>query len=817
MDWKTLHEHEMMRVLGNVQTAADDRDYASADYLQEALQRLDHWLLLICDEEERRARLLAGDGTGGWDGVRNLVRPETAQLAFFSKPVEAGLLPSGNHVFDRIGRVLNLHPCEVEALLVVFAAHLEPRYQSLYAVLQDNLNQPRPTERLLLTVLGRVPDHRVILSASLAPAGRLMRSGFLQAETGSYPPLGRPFLLADEVVAVIQGAESPQLPGALSQKWIRGSGTQPNVNRRQVIYGSGDRSALARSLCVADDRLLLVALPKAYPEALAVSQAAWRVGVALGALPLMDLIELEEHDKVALGRFIINLTRDLGGSAWLLSDEPLPLGVPHIQSQPANWSQRRQTWLDEAARRNHWLTPPDAGRLASRYRLTTDEVREVFDATTGDGADALDRTARRMGRATVRHSLRTPTQRGFDDLVLRDTTRESLERLVYFVQNRDRVAEQRDLQRRFQLQRGPIVLFSGSSGTGKTLAAEAIAGALGRPLHTVDIAQLVSKYIGDTEKHVDEILNQGERASAVLFFDEADVLFSNRIEKTSNASEQFSNMMVGYLLQRIERHDGLVILATNLRHAIDDAFLRRFEFRIEFPRPTAEERLRIWQLMLPPTIERTPDVDLEAIAEVHRLVGGEIRNAALKAIFLAERDDSLLNKEHLTRAIALELLELGRISRQPPSKGADDLVEADRGQLLRACVEALEDAIESYLRPRFMKEIHVVHGSPTEEKLTGKRPAVSVALFRLAGKRGNSGLRAGFVISAWSHLAQEEYELLGVVHEALLKNSFKSKELLSHAVHMRVQESHDFDLLHRFWSSHDHPVRASIVVDVEIV
>jgi len=808
----------MYRILPQNQGKAGEAgtDPLHDGYLKDALRRLDQRLLQVCCEEERRAKLLAGNNSRGWEGVRNLVRPETEELIFYDYSSAAGLLPDEGHVFRRVEQTLFLAPCETEALLVVLAAHLEPRYQSLYAVLQDNLNQPRPTERLLLAVLGRVPDHRTILSASLARAGRLMRSGFLQAETGSYPPLGRPFFLADEVAAVLQGDESPRLPGALSQKWIRGSGTQPNANRRQVIYGHGDRCALARSICGSDDRLLLVTLPKTYPEALAVSQAAWRVGVALGALPLMDLRELEEHDKVALGRFIINLTRDLGGAAWLLSDEPLPLAVPHIESKPANWTQRRQSWLDEASRRNYRLTPPDADRLASRYRLTVDEVREVFDAAAGDGADALDQTARRMGRATVRHSLRTPTQRGFDDLVLRDTTRESLERLVYFVQNRDRLAEQRDLQRRFQLQRGPIVLFSGSSGTGKTLAAEAIAGALGRPLHTVDIAQLVSKYIGDTEKHVDEILNQGERASAVLFFDEADVLFSNRIEKTSNASEQFSNMMVGYLLQRIERHDGLVILATNLRHAIDDAFLRRFEFRIEFPRPTAAERLRIWELMLPPTVERSPAVDLEAIAEAHRLVGGEIRNAALKAIFLAARKGVPLDQKQLKAAIALELLELGRISRKPVSEGADELVDADRGQLLRACVEALEDIIESYLRPRFMKEIHVVHGSPTEEKLTGKRPAVSVALFRLAGKRGSSGLRAGFVISAWSHLAQEEYELLGVVHEALLQNSLKSKELLDHAVNMRVQESHDFDLLHRFWSSHDHPVRASIVVDVEI-
>jgi SpoVK/Ycf46/Vps4 family AAA+-type ATPase len=283
------------------------------------------------------------------------------------------------------------------------------------------------------------------------------------------------------------------------------------------------------------------------------------------------------------------------------------------------------------------------------------------------------------------------------------------------------------------------------------------------------------------------------------------------MEKTSNSSEHFANLMVGYLLQRIERHDGLVILATNLQYAIDEAFLRRFQFRIEFPLPEVEERHRIWNLMFPPEIEKGKDLDLDDAARTYRLAGGEIRNAALKAIFLAERKGSALGQDQLQQAIALEMLELGRVSRRASAGG--DIVP-DRGQLLRACVEMLQDVLEGYLRPRFLKEIHILHGSPTEDLLAGKRPAVSVALFRLAGRRGNKGLRAGFVISAWSHRAEEEYELLGVVHEAFISAPLDS--LLGQSAEMRIHESHDFDLLHRFWSSHEHPVRASLVLDIEI-
>jgi AAA+ superfamily predicted ATPase len=500
--------------------------------------------------------------------------------------------------------------------------------------------------------------------------------------------------------------------------------------------------------------------------------------------------------------------QDLGGRAWLLCRHPLPLPIPHLEATSPSWATRRQAWLEEARRRGVTLDPPEAGRLATRHRLDTPEIRQVFEAAAAWDIPTLDTTAARMGVDHVRHSIRTVPVRTFDDLVLRDTTRDALDRLVHYVQHRDRVAEDLALEPRYQLQRGPIALFSGRSGTGKTLAAEAVASALDRPLHTVDLARLVSKYVGETEKHVDEVLSQAERASAVLLFDEADALFSTRLEKTSNASEHFTNMLVGYLLQRIELHDGLTILATNLRNAIDEAFLRRFQFRIEFPLPEADERRRIWELLLPEGVERADDVDLGRLAQDHRLAGGDIRNAALKALFLAHRRGGPVAQDDLERAVALELLEMGRLSRrgQPP--------DPDRGELLRACLDDLHDQLDACLRSRFLKEVHLVHGSPTDERLAGKRPAVSLALYRLAARRGAEGLRAGFIVSTWSNLAEEESELLGVVHEAI--SGLSLAPVLGRTARLRVQESHDFDLLHKFWSSHDHPVRASVVVDVEI-
>ncbi|MCB9947540.1 MAG: AAA family ATPase [Rhodospirillaceae bacterium] len=787
-------------------------------FLSEALRRLDRWLLQVCDEEERRARLLAGDGSGGWAGVRNLARPETAALAFAGPPMDGPLLPPGDHAFHRIGTALGLEACELEALLVALAPHVEPRYQSLYAVLQDDLNERRPTERVVLAVLGREARRRRCLSESLRPAGRLIQGGFLVREAGVFAPLACPLRLADDMLSALLGGDRPPIPGAAHQGWAAGEGPQAGRQAWQVIHGGGDRVGLARQLAGEGVRIVDVRVPPDGSLAPLVCRAAWRVGVAADSLPVIDLAGLDDHEALAAARSVEMLVRRLGGRAWLLARNPLDLSAPHVDCRPMAWSGRRDAWLGEARRRGTPLTVDAGERLATRHRLQPAEIREVFDRTPGDDEAALDQTAEHMRRAAVLHTVRLVPERDFDDLVVRDTTREALERLVFYVRNRDRVAEMRALEHRYQLQRGPIVLFSGRSGTGKTLAAEVIAKSLGRQLHVVDLARLVSKYIGETEKQIDDVLTQGEQASTVLLFDEADVLFSNRMEKASNASEHFANMVVGYLLQRIERHDGLVILSTNLRHAIDEAFLRRFQFRIEFPLPEPGERHRIWELMLPPGVERAGDIDIDTLAARHRLAGGEIRNAALKAIFLAEQDGRPVGQAHLERGVALELLELGRISRRPPdggdAGGTGTLPEPDRGQLLRRCADVIQDVLEAYLRPRFLKEIHIVQGSPTDETLAGKRPAVSVALFRLARRRGAAGLRVGAIVSAWSHRAEEEHELLGVVHEAL--STTGQLDLLGRTASLRVQESHDFDLLHRFWSSHDHPVRASVVLDVEI-
>lgn len=207
--------------------------------------------------------------------------------------------------------------------------------------------------------------------------------------------------------------------------------------------------------------------------------------------------------------------------------------------------------------------------------------------------------------------------------------------------------------------RGVRMLFAGPPGTGKTLSAEVIANALAVDLLVVDISRVVSKWIGETEKNLAAVFETAERAQAVLFFDEADALFGKRTE-VSDAHDRYANLETAYLLARLERFEGLAVLATNFRQNIDPAFLRRLEFVLDFAEPDREQRHQLWRCHLPPAAPLADNVNLYELAALYPVVGGVIRNAAVAAGFLAAADGGLLLRQHFIHAIRREYEKSGR-------------------------------------------------------------------------------------------------------------------------------------------------------------
>jgi hypothetical protein len=250
---------------------------------------------------------------------------------------------------------------------------------------------------------------------------------------------------------------------------------------------------------------------------------------------------------------------------------------------------------------------------------------------------------------------------GWDDLILPERPLTLLRSLTAFLRHRELVLEQWGFGRRSGRAQGLVAMFAGDSGTGKTLAARVLAADLGLELFRIDLATVVSKWLGETEKNLDRVFAAAQGANAVLFFDEADAVFGRRSD-VQDSHDRYANLQTAYLLQRIEQHDGPVILATNMRGNIDDAFLRRMDAVVEFPFPAAEHRRRLWDLLLPDEAPRGDDIELDFLAERFELSGGGIRNAAIAAAVLAAQDGVAIGMEQLVRGVGMEYAKLGRLT-----------------------------------------------------------------------------------------------------------------------------------------------------------
>jgi hypothetical protein len=327
--------------------------------------------------------------------------------------------------------------------------------------------------------------------------------------------------------------------------------------------------------------------------------------------------------------------------------------------------------LNPLSRREMWdeLVPElssDAGLLAARHpiepSLAAAAARDARTAGNGSGPDA--RALSNAVRARTRQMLPAAanlvrTQAGWDRLVLpadrMAQLRDAVDRLVH----QDVVLGEWGFLEGRTGARGVRLLFAGPSGTGKTLSAEVLAHELGVDLLMVDLSQIMSKWIGETEKNLAGVFDSAERAQAVLFFDEADALFGERTE-VRDAHDRYANLETAFLLSRLERFEGLAVLATNLRGHIDPAFTRRLQIIVEYSEPDAAQRRALWVTHLPKTAPLGASVDTSTLAELYPIVGALISNAAVAAGFMAAAEGSPIEQRHLVRCVQREYQKSGR-------------------------------------------------------------------------------------------------------------------------------------------------------------
>jgi SpoVK/Ycf46/Vps4 family AAA+-type ATPase len=463
--------------------------------------------------------------------------------------------------------------------------------------------------------------------------------------------------------------------------------------------GAGKRSAAEALAARAGVPLLVVDLARALAAATDFEPAvrlACRQAWLQDALLYLDGLEALEGEERALAyRALLEAVAEQPGIVILAGPETsAPLGASAGRS-PLSAITVTFPVPDSAGRRAHWqarlaevgisLAAEELDVLAGRFRLTPGQIaaaaesereqarwRMAVRSAEGQGEGESPTPGPTIGelvaaaRLHSSHNLGALARKitpcyGWGDIVLPPERIEQLREICNTVKYRGLVYESWGFDGKLSLGKGLSVLFAGPPGTGKTMAAEIIAGELGLDLYKIDLATVVSKYIGETEKNLARIFGEAESSNAILFFDEADALFGKRSE-VRDSHDRYANIEISYLLQRMEEYQGVVILATNLRRNMDEAFLRRIQFAVEFPFPAEQDRRRIWETIWPEATPRNPELDLEFMARRYELAGGNIRNIALAAAFLAADDGAVVDMCHLLHATRREYQKMGKVA-----------------------------------------------------------------------------------------------------------------------------------------------------------
>ncbi len=621
---------------------------------------------------------------------------------------------------DALCRRLALSPTEIRALYVVLAIETNQRMRQLMRYLVNDSARVHPDVGLLEMLVYQAPALRERWVRELALDGALFRTRLFEpAGRGDEPFLLRSVRLAPRVIEAAVGITrlDPSI-GAFTELLARPrtfdalevprvakdeivallddavAAARSNGPRRPIVLvqgpeGSGRHSLIEGGAAALNLELLVVRcadLPRDGEALVRAAQTLGREALLAGAVLVLDGIDQLVGDLES-GR----PDRTAILERALLDQHAGPIAAigPRSDARPARLARGFVT-IDlgvpaESVRALLWrrvLGPTSAGtspaspalaeladRAAARYPVTGGIItRAAESARTTANARGADVTAEDV-HAGIRVTLdaklsslgvRIAWKQRWDDLVLPDDAMDEVREFIARVKHKRLVYDQWGFARKVAKGLGLSAMFSGPPGTGKTMVAGLIADELALDLYQIDLSRIVSKYVGETEKNLASLFDAAEAGHAVLLFDEADSLFAKRTEVKSSI-DRYANLEVNYLLQRMESFAGITILTTNLDSSIDEAFRRRLSFRVTFALPEAPEREKLWRAMVPKEASIDPAVDFEVLGERFEMSGGYIKNAVVRAAFLAADETSAIAMRHLLRAGNLEYAAMGKV------------------------------------------------------------------------------------------------------------------------------------------------------------
>jgi hypothetical protein len=591
-----------------------------------------------------------------------------------------------------VAQRLELEPFERDALLVALAPELHLKYEALYGYLNNAAARRHATVDLMVRLCARAPGDRAYVHAS----ARLLRDGLLETvdpPSERRPELARELVVAPALAAALTGASpfDPRLaafvepaadrpaahvplPSTVQQALEQLTSPLRSLADKPVVVLVAERAqapeAVALQILRALGRGLLRFFGSASPLEPWLSPALALLARLRDDGVFIDVEEWTAEARRALPGLLAALSRArvpvvltvAPTSEWRSLMREQPAVTLHLDAPTV--SERRLLWSRALASHPLGAASGALSDVAEHFRLGPSQIAGAAHSIALGACEGEDERQRLFSAAREQSSgdlghlaLVVPPRHAWSDLVLPPVVTRRLREVTGAIASRAKVFGDWGFGRRSGS--GLMVLFAGSSGTGKTMSASVIAREIGLELYRIELASVVSKYIGETEKNLHRIFEAARSANVILFFDEADALLGRRSE-VKDAHDRYANIEVAYLLQKMEEHDGVVILASNLSKNMDQAFARRIHYVVEFPRPDAPLRERLWRRILPPEVPVSGDLDFDFLARQFDLAGGDIKTIALDAAFLAAGENRALTMADLVGAVSRQMFKQGR-------------------------------------------------------------------------------------------------------------------------------------------------------------
>jgi len=616
---------------------------------------------------------------------------------------------------DELQHQFDLGDTELDIILVCILPELELEYSKIYAYLQDNVTKKLPGVDFILKLLCDTEERRLNGRTLFSEPSTLIKYRIIRImdEQGqSFSPLpGHAVCLDERIIDYLLGKNSPEqnaacctsisnsskslddllLPDDIRKRLLNLVQVVDDIN--PVLYFNGERGSgkktTAEALCKMLNKPLLnidsEKLVKTTENAGSMISVIFREGRLQQAALYFENIELitaEERTNSIIWQDVIKGISEYRDWVFLASDTKLPAGdglfrkpVFSLEFPALTPAVRQSLWERNMDNAISLAGDVDLAEIAYRFRLNGDQIQaaaaslltaaNIWNEKKGEIAKRDIYFACRRQSETKLSALAKKIEPKYqwNDIVLPPDHMQQLQELCSFVKYHNTVYNRWGFDKKLSLGKGLNALFAGPSGTGKTMAAEILAGQLGLDLFKVNLSTIVSKYIGETEKNLESIFKEGQSANAILFFDEADALFGKRSE-VRDSHDRYANIEVAYLLQRMEEYEGAVILATNMRKNMDDAFIRRLHSTIDCPLPEEADRKKIWQNVFPEQSPLDNDIDFDFLARQFKISGGNIKNIALGAAFMAASDGKTINMANLIRATRREYQKMGKLCTQ---------------------------------------------------------------------------------------------------------------------------------------------------------